>query len=406
MPYSIRLDHVPAGYSTQCAEEGEEIEIVYREFTSTEDGQLFISRLEGIPTKILEKISGSANVAASQTNSLLAILQPNGQTKVYWNEFQPTIQVRSKKKIKAGELVYIDHIMDIERVRLPEEALTPDVAICYVFSFGWRKGLFFDFGPAQSGKNRVARDYDLEALLAHYFGRVLFQHLFSIEDGTWSELFKQRWFPFSYLSVDAVQNMIKRARERRAIDVDLDKIAAEVQSVIEDRLSEWEGDEFIGPHLPFVRKAFEHFSAGDFLSSSSILYPRIEGLIRIPGTSDANRKRLGQKILSKLGAGTSGALLREESLLLPKRFEQYLTNVYFADFKPGALSQIVSRHSVSHGVVSAESLDRKATVVGFLILLQLFSVAKARGVQLTEQPQKESALRKLFHFLRRKRNQK
>lgn len=406
MPYTIKLEHVPGGYATHCAEEGEPIKIAFREFTSTEDGQLFISRLEGTPTQILAKISGSTSVAASQTNSLLAIIQPNGQSKVYWNEFHPTIRIRSKKKVKAGELVYIDHIMDIERVSLPSEALAPDVAICYVFSFGWRKGLFFDFGPAQAGKDRVARDYDIEVLLAHYFGRLLFQHLFSIEGETWSELFKQQWFPFSYLSVDTVQNMIKRARERRAIDVQLDKIAEEVRSVMQDRLAEWENDEIVGPHLPFVRKAFDHFAAGDFLSSSSILYPRIEGLIRISAASVSNRTRLTQRVLSKLGAGTSGPLLREQSLLLPKRFEQYLTDVYFADFNPGSLSQIVSRHSVSHGVVNAESLDRKATVVGFLILLQLFSVAKARGVQLAEQPQKEGARRKLFGFLRGKGSQK
>lgn len=400
MSYTITLEHVPSGYAMHCAEEGEEIEVAYREFTSTEDGQLFISRLEGIPTKILEKISGSANVAASQTNSLLAIIRPDGRAKVYWNEFQPTIQIRSKKKIKAGELVHIDHIMDIENVTLPDEALASDVGICYIFSFGWRKGLFFDFGPAQSGKNRVPREYDLSALLAHYFGRVLFQHLFSIEDETWTEFFKQRWFPFSYLSVATVQNMIRRAREHRSIDVEMDEIAAEAQSVVSDRLSEWESDEIIRPHLPFVRTAFERFGAGDFLSASSILYPRIEGLIRISAPPTAGRNWLTQKLLSKLGAGTSGTLLREQSLLLPKRFEKYLTDVYFANFRPGSLSPIVSRHSVSHGVVSAESLDRKATVIGFLILLQLFSVAKARGVQLIEHSARKGSLRKfLSRFL-------
>jgi hypothetical protein len=398
VPYTIKLEHVPGGYATHCADAGEQIDVVFREFTSTEDGQRFISRLEGIPTKILETVTASADVAASQTNSLLAIIQPNGQTKVFWNEFQPTIQIRSKKKVKAGELVYIDHIMDIERIKLPDEALAPDVAICYLFSFGWRKGLFFDFGPAQPGENRVARDYDIEALLAHYFGRVLFQHLFSIEDETWSELFRQRWFPFSYLSVDTVQNMIKRARERRAIDVDLDKLAREVHSAMSDRLSEWENDDIIGPHLPFVRKAFEHFSAGDFLSSSSILYPRIEGLIRISAASPSISGRLTQRVLSRQGAGTGGEPLREQSLLLPKRFEEYLTDVYFANFRPGSVSRIVSRHSVSHGVVSAESLDRKGTTIGFLILLQLFSVAKARGVQLKE---RGSRNRELGGFLGR-----
>lgn len=247
MPYEIRLDHVPAGYAGTCAEAGEEIDIVVREFTSTEDGQLFIARLEGIPAAILEKIFGAASVSASTTDSLLAILRPDGSARVYWNEFKPTIVARAKKSFKAGELVHIDHIMDIERVKLPAEALAPDVGICYVFSFGWRKGLFFDFGPAQYGNSRHPRDYDLEAALGHYFGRVLFQHLFSIDEPTWTELFRQSWFPFSHLSVATVQNMIKRAREQRAIDVDIEAMASEVQTLICDRLGEWRNDEAVAP---------------------------------------------------------------------------------------------------------------------------------------------------------------
>ena len=398
MPYTIKLDHVPAGYAAHSAEEGDRVQVICREFTSTEDGQLFVSRLEGTPTQILEKISGSAGAAASQTDSLLAIIRPDGLTKVYWNEFQPIVQVRSKKKIKAGELVFIDHIMDIEDVRLPNDALADDVGVLYVFSFGWRKGLFFDFGPAQTAIQRVPRNYNLGATLAHCFSRVLFQHLFSIDAATWSEFFKQRWFPFSYLSVATVRNMVTRARERRAIDGEIDVISSEVKQVVTDRLTEWANDEVISPHLQFVRTAFDRFCADDYISAASILYPRIEGLIRTCAPRVGSR--LTQKLLSKLGAGTEGALLREESLLLPKRFEQYLEEVYFADFRPGSLSRIVSRHSVSHGVVSAESLDRKATVVGFLTLLQLFSVAKARGIQLKSQLKRPSVLRQLFRLLR------
>ncbi len=373
---------------------------MFREFTSTEDGPLFISRLEGVPTSILERISGSANVAASTTDSLLAIIRPDGSANVYWNEFQPVIHARSKKDIKAGELVFIDHIMDIERVQLPAEALATDVGICYLFSFGWRKGLFFDFGPAQSGTSRHPRDYDLEATLGYYFGRVLFQHLFSIEDTTWLELFRQSWFPFSHLSVATVQNMIRRAREQRSIDVEIDLIASEVESVVSGRLPEWHNDEAIAPHLPFIQAAHERFAAGDYISASSILYPRIEGFIRTGRAVREASTRLTQKTLSKLGAGTAGTLLRSESLLLPQRFEEYLRDVYFANFEPGSVSEVASRHSVSHGVVSAERMNQKATIVGFLILLQLFSVAKVSGVEFDRQaPLERPARRGLFRRL-------
>jgi hypothetical protein len=79
------------------------------------------------------------------------------------------------------------------------------------------------------------------------------------------------------------------------------QIAAEVNSVMSDRLSEWKNDAIIGPHLPFVRKAFEHFSTGDFLSASSILYPRIEGLIRISAASKSNRTVSGKNFFQSLG---------------------------------------------------------------------------------------------------------
>jgi hypothetical protein len=382
MPYTVKLEHVPAGYAGRCAEEGEQCEVVYQEFTSTEDGQLFVSRLEGVPANILAKISGSPMTAASTTNNLFAIIRKDRTAKVYWNEFQPAVQVRGKGKIKAGDLVTVDHIMDIERVTVPSEALAPDVAICYVFSFGWRKGFFFDFGPAQTGKNHQPRDYDLEGRLAHCFSRVLFQHVFSIEQDTWAELFKQAWFPFSYLSVSTVTAMIKWAREQRSIDAILENISAEVQQAMAERIAEWREDETISPHLAFIKTAHERFVAEDYISASSILYPRLEGLIRTSQGAARPRKRLTQALLSKLGAGTHDKFIRDQSLLLPRQFEKYLSEVYFANFRPDALSDVVSRHSVAHGVVNAERLNRKATVIGFLILLQLFSIAKARGVRL------------------------
>jgi hypothetical protein len=267
MSYTIKLPQVPAGYAARCAEKDEQCEVVCREFTSTENGQLFVNRLEGIPTDILAKISGSPTIAASTTDSLLAIVQNDRMAKVYWNEFQPTVQVRGKGKIKAGDLITVDHIMDIERVLLPSEALAPDVGICYVFSFGWRKGFFFDFGPAQSGDNYNPRDYDLEERLAYCFGRVLFQHLFAIEEETWTELFKQGWFPFSYLRRDTVAAMIAWAKEHRPIDATLENISGDVLEVLKGRIPEWKDDEMIAPHLPFIKTAYDRFVAGDYISA-------------------------------------------------------------------------------------------------------------------------------------------
>jgi hypothetical protein len=49
----VRLDAPPAGYALESATEGQTAHVAVREFTSSEDGKVFISRLEGIPQQLL-----------------------------------------------------------------------------------------------------------------------------------------------------------------------------------------------------------------------------------------------------------------------------------------------------------------------------------------------------------------
>jgi hypothetical protein len=371
MPKEIVLDHLPAGYAKHGGRPNEEIDVVFREFCSTEDGQHFISRLEGTATAILEKISGHAGVAAATTSSLLAIIRADRSATVYWNEFHPIVQVRAKGKTNKGDLVFLDHIMDIEGVVLPEGLVPADAGICYVFSFGWRKGLFFDYGPLLHGENRRARDYDLGLTLGYCYARVLFQHIFSISDEVWNEMFGQHWFPFSYLSTDLVKAMIGRAAEKLPIDDQLSEISAEVSKVLPSRLEDWKSDPIVSDHVEVLRRAYERFVADDHISASSILYPRIEGVMRTFGAVGHPGAGATQANLSKLASGSG--VIRDESLLLPAKFEKYLREVYFASFKPGTIVDAASRNTVSHGVAAVARLDRKAATIGFLILMQIVS---------------------------------
>ena len=58
------------------------------------------------------------------------------------------------------------------------------------------------------------------------------------------------------------------------------------------------------------------------------------------------------------------------SLLLPEKFQYYLDNVYFANFKPGTQPDL-GRHSLAHGEARAEDFSLKSSTLGFLILYQL-----------------------------------
>ena len=384
MPREITLDELPAGYSITAARAGEQCEVQFRGFVSTEDGQKLITRLEGTPAHVLEKIAGlSANSAAAATHSLLTIIRPDKTATVYWNEFYPTIVARTKGAIEKGEVVTLDHITDIERIRIPEAMIPHDAGLSYVFSFGWRKGYFFDYGPLLHGESRQARDYDLEVTLGHFLARLLFQHRFSISEEAWAEMFRQGWFPFSHLSTDLIQSVIGHANAGFSIDELLDRIATEVTTLIQSRLPEWRKNQILSPHVRFVETAFERYAAGDYISSNSILYPRIEGVIRTYHSASFPESSASQSELCKTASGHYSGI-REESLLLPRRFEKYLRDVYFARFQPSAAAYSVSRNTISHGVVVAEKLDRKAANVGFLILLQLLSTAGASAIAVSE----------------------
>lgn len=376
MPHQIQLDHVPAGYALNSGRDGEQMAAAVCEFTSSEDGQLFISRLEGIPRMLIEKLPPMLTAAASMTDNLLAIVRADKSAAIYYNECHPSITARAKKAIKKGDPVSLDDIFDVERVDLDGINVPEDAGICYVFSFGWRKGFFFDLGPCQSGAHHRKRDYDLGAVLGDCFARVLFQERFSILEATWEEMFRQRWFPFSSLTRDQVTRIIGFAREGKPIDPEMDSFRQHAIEVVGQRLQQWEGEAAFAEHLPIIRAAYQHFVAGDDLSATAILYPRIEGIIRSHQRVISPCAPLKQGQFSATASGAGHPALRPTSTFLPERFRQYLEEVYFCGFDPHQPATTASRHTIAHGVAPAASFDRKSATIGFLTLLQISTVIR------------------------------
>jgi hypothetical protein len=120
--------------------------------------------------------------------------------------------------------------------------------------------------------------------------------------------------------------------------------------------------------MEFLVRAHERFEAGDYLSSVSLLLPRIEGVLRTLFVDENPDQPAGQ--------GTMVSNLVENqyahSLLLPNRFEEYLRRVYFRAFDQAAGDLGLSRNSHGHGVSRAEEYDFVRATVGFLTLDQIY----------------------------------
>jgi hypothetical protein len=63
---------------------------------------------------------------------------------------------------------------------------------------------------------------------------------------------------------------------------------------------------------------------------------------------------------------------RDKCLFLPRKFCDYLENVYFANFEPTDPTPDISRHTVGHGVAEASAFGQKAAAIAILVTHQLF----------------------------------
>lgn len=135
---------------------------------------------------------------------------------------------------------------------------------------------------------------------------------------------------------------------------------------IDNRLNTWLSHEvIIKPHELFVRKAIEQYTSGDFVSCISVLYPRIEGIMRTLHL--AKNTNPSQSAM----ADTAVERIPDFSALLPARFRQFLLAYYFRNFNQSAGEVPLSRHTVAHGISDAADYDQEKAAIGFMIIDQL-----------------------------------
>lgn len=365
--YEITLSQLPAGYFANVIPDGHWGWILVKEFSSTDDGQDFIKRLEGLPELVRRQLP--EEVLPSQIDHLLAIIKRDRTAKVYVNELPLFAHARVARSIDEGQEVMTGDLVDIDRldvgVKVPNDA-----GVLFLFSVGWRKGLFFDLVPL-SGPSPTLRDYDVDAYLGQIYSYVTFQERYSLTDTAWEALLEEQWFPFIGLSESTIRKMVERARSGKSNDDLVDEVIRDLEPRLPGMLENWRGSAVLSEHIALLERALDRFVAEDYISCSSILFPRIEGILRThrKHTEDSGRSTQEKMVDSAVRGEVTDA---PNSLLFPKRFSDYLSNVYFAAFDPGDKEVRVGRHGVSHGVTSPEHFDAKSAIIGILITNQLF----------------------------------
>ncbi|MBU4263727.1 MAG: hypothetical protein KKC76_17875 [Proteobacteria bacterium] len=329
---------------------------------------MFISRLEGWPTSILSLLPQEAGIRPANADWFVCVIYPDKKASIYI-DIRPIAEIRAKRSLKKGEGVYHDDIAEISRLHFEGIEIPADAGVAILMSVGWRKGFYFDFEPIQP--SGCSRSYDLGAFLGQMFAYLSAQHLFAITDDDWQELIAQQWYPFITLKGETIKKMVNHVRAGWPVDELLPRVAAEVSECIPRLLERWGSSLFFQPHHQVIEHALNRHLESDYVSSTSILYPRIEGVIRSCHQQIRHGERATQGALVKTVTGADHAGVEDFSLLMPQRFRAYLKRVYFANFTAGEPAP-VSRHSIAHGVASPADLSLKASLLGILVLDQVF----------------------------------
>jgi len=371
MPYELILDAPPAGYAMHNASgvEGNLAVIAVREFTSSEDGELFISRLEGIPAQLIAKLPATAGIFPSSIDHLIAVIRPDLRTTVYINECQIMMRARMGRRIEAGEAVFEHDIVDIDAIEFQGAELPEDAGVLFVFSVGWRKGMFFDFTAL--GPNQPKRDYDIGKLLGSYYAYLKSQRVFSLDKSDWQFLIERGWFPLVSLSSALKAKVVAFTKARDDLDRLLPEAAVEVRQKLPTIIARWGESKLFEPHMSLLRHAADEYAEEDYVSATAIVYPRIEGLLRTLHEAMGIAEKASQDVLTAAAVEARAGEFHRYSWLLPELFRRYMKEVYFASFEPGK-SATLSRNSVGHGVASAKDFNMKGATLGLLILGQLF----------------------------------
>ncbi|QMS75883.1 hypothetical protein [Aeromonas veronii] len=368
--YEIQLKERLIGYSASVAKEGEQVKINISGMTSTEDGDLHLKYLNGFPAMILSSLN--KDIQPCDIKNMVVLVSKDLKAKVYINEIEIHGQVHVKAtNIERGQEVKKDDISGFERIQLKGIEFTEDQAYCCILSYGWDRIYIFDFSPLDDKFERKI-EYDVEKLLGSCFSYLTFGTFHKIPPSVWNNILRQNWFPFYALKLSTVESLISHARNEWDIDELMEDIEHDTLLYIEERRQAWGNDQNLASFISFLDRAMARHKENDFLSSSLIIYPKIEALIRKsfitdhPDKEGRQQKALIEHITEKTTRSISAL-----TTFIPDKFRRYLEDCYFKDFSVTCDTNPVSRHSIAHGASTIDKFDKKASLLGLLVFSQI-----------------------------------
>lgn len=351
--------------------DGEQIKVCRRAFLTDNDGDFFYACLDQISKIFLREWIIRERANESSISNCLILISTEDSARIYINI--PTIMnIIARKRINAGDPITREDIADIREIVFiePELKEASYLGVIYIFSIGWRRGLYYDFTSIAKGRSTPISINNIKNLLASFYAHMIFPEIHRLYPEIKEELIKNGWFPFIRISGKNFELLCGAIKHKYPLaEVSLEIIDSFDGQYLNDMLNAWMNKDHFKNHEAIIRKVIDEFLEGDYISSIHILYPRIEGLMRhiyLGEEAKANSSNLAKKLTS-IGKKKTN----EFGLFFPEDFNEYLQTFYFSSFDLEKGDVNLSRHSLAHGVAKESDFNKIKAFQAILIMDQI-----------------------------------
>jgi hypothetical protein len=359
-PVVVPTRQVLAGFPASVAQPGQYCWLEVSGYHTFDEGLHFYTMLEAFNEYVRH-----AGLIESCVDRMLVCISRE-ETHIYANNNLPMIaRMRAKRNLKAGEATFRDDIAGIDRVEFPGVCPPSGCGFMLLVSVGWRRGMCFDLEPLGSPVGKTTNEaFDR----VKNFGGMVLAHLhfterFLLSDEDWESVLQAGWFPFMFLPNYLWQELFVSIRNGWDLQPNEQKIHERWMGSCDDRLASWMANKHFKPHIDFLERAVEAYKKADWLTVVSVAAPRVEGLMRITVGAWGKQREVTDKL-----AGNVKQQEHAKSLLFPDRLRQYLDTVFFGFTKFSDQDLPSNRHTVTHGLVTADKLTRKEALTLLLLI--------------------------------------
>jgi hypothetical protein len=152
MPVQFKLAEKLAGFALHTATGNEQGLFEYGALVPPSDPARVQHVLEGLQRSVFSRIPGLPD--PSQIRHLVVVVRGDLSATAYINELKLLAECKVTRDVKAGEPAKTSDISEIREVSLGID-VSDDAAIIVVASIGWRRSVYFDFGPFTNDKSRI-----------------------------------------------------------------------------------------------------------------------------------------------------------------------------------------------------------------------------------------------------------